>query len=46
MINKRFKALAQCQPAKQETMIKLIDAVIVKHRVESAIRPVDREKSY
>ncbi|MEH0834605.1 helix-turn-helix transcriptional regulator [Pectobacterium cacticida] len=41
----RFKALAQCQPEEQETVIKLIDAVIVKHRVESAIRPVDQEKS-
>ncbi|EFE97793.1 helix-turn-helix domain-containing protein [Serratia odorifera] len=41
----RFKALAQCQPEEQETVIKLIDAVIVKHRVESAIRPVDQKKS-
>lgn len=41
----RFKALVQCDPEEQEMVIKLIDAVIVKHRVESAIRPVDREKS-
>ncbi|AUX71700.1 helix-turn-helix domain-containing protein [Erwinia pyrifoliae] len=41
----RFRALAQCQPEEQETVIKLIDAVIVKHRVESAIRPVDRDRS-
>ncbi|BFI43924.1 transcriptional regulator [Yersinia pseudotuberculosis] len=40
----RFKALSQCQPEEQETVIKLIDAVIVKHRVESALQPVDPEK--
>lgn len=37
----RFRALAQCQPEEQETVIKLIDAVIVKNRVETAVRPVD-----
>ncbi|ACT07637.1 transcriptional regulator, XRE family [Dickeya chrysanthemi Ech1591] len=40
----RFKALAQCLPEEQETVIKLIDAVVVKHRVESAMRPIDQEK--
>ncbi|WJM85469.1 helix-turn-helix transcriptional regulator [Dickeya chrysanthemi] len=40
----RFKALAQCLPEEQEMVIKLIDAVIVKHRVESAMRPIDQEK--
>lgn len=38
----RFRALTQCEPDEQETVIRLIDAVIVKHRVESAIRPVDK----
>ncbi|SUG28059.1 Uncharacterised protein [Salmonella enterica subsp. arizonae] len=37
----RFKALEQCGPEEQETVIKLIDAVIMKNRIESAIRPVD-----
>ncbi|MEI7285971.1 helix-turn-helix domain-containing protein [Pectobacterium carotovorum] len=41
----RFKALAKCHPDEQEMVIKLIDAVVVKHRVESAIRPIDQEKS-
>ncbi|QIZ51852.1 XRE family transcriptional regulator [Dickeya zeae] len=40
----RFKALAQCLPEEQEMVIKLIDAVVVKHRVESAMRPIDGEK--
>ncbi|EBF2920014.1 helix-turn-helix transcriptional regulator [Salmonella enterica subsp. enterica serovar Agama] len=39
----RFRALEQCQPEEQETVIKLIDAVIMKNRIESAIRPVDRK---
>ena len=37
----RFRALAQCQQAEQEAVIRLIDAVIVKHRVESAMVPMD-----
>ncbi|MBN3053792.1 helix-turn-helix transcriptional regulator [Pectobacterium brasiliense] len=41
----RFKALAQCPPDEQEMVIKLIDAVIMKHRIESAIRPIDQEKN-
>ncbi|MBC8955001.1 helix-turn-helix domain-containing protein [Xenorhabdus sp. PB62.4] len=40
----RFKALEECQPEEQETVIKLIDAVIMKNRVESAMRPVEQEK--
>ncbi|GAB7203436.1 hypothetical protein OS12_48870 [Dickeya oryzae] len=40
----RFKALVQCLPEEQEMVIKLIDAVVVKHRVESAMRPIDGEK--
>lgn len=36
----RFKALALCQQDEQEAVIRLIDAVIVKHRVESAMAPV------
>ena len=38
----RFRALTQCEPDEQETVIRLIDAVIVKHRVESAMQPVDK----
>jgi transcriptional regulator with XRE-family HTH domain len=38
----RFRALTQCEPDEQETVIRLIDAVIVKNRVESAIQPVDK----
>lgn len=38
----RFRALTLCEPDEQETVIRLIDAVIVKHRVESAVRPVDK----
>ncbi|WP_233965520.1 helix-turn-helix domain-containing protein [Pectobacterium versatile] len=41
----RFNALTQCHPDEQEMVIKLIDAVIVKHRIESAIRPIDQEKN-
>jgi len=37
----RFRALSQCEPEEQETVIRLIDAVIVKHRVESALNSVD-----
>lgn len=40
----RFQALAQCEPEEQEAVIRLIDAVIVKHRVESAMQPVDKER--
>ncbi|MBD1226988.1 MULTISPECIES: helix-turn-helix domain-containing protein [Xenorhabdus] len=40
----RLKALEECQPEEQETVIKLIDAVIMKSRVESAMRPVEQEK--
>lgn len=36
----RFRALSNCEPEKQETVIRLIDAVIVKHRVEAALTPV------
>lgn len=39
----RFRALTQCQPDEQETVIRLIDAMIVKNRVESAIQPVDKQ---
>ena len=38
----RFKALINCPQEEQETVIKLIDAVIVKNRVESALQPVDK----
>lgn len=36
----RFRALSHCEPEEQETVIRLIDAVIVKHRVEAALTPV------
>ncbi len=36
----RFRALAQCELAEQEAVIRLIDAVVVKHRVESAMQPL------
>jgi len=36
----RFRALSQCELEEQETVIRLIDAVIVKHRVEAALTPV------
>jgi len=36
----RFKELQGFDTEDQETVIKLIDAMIVKHRVESAIAPV------
>lgn len=39
----RFRALAQCQQDEQEAVIRLIDAVIVKHRVESAMAPLGRQ---
>jgi len=38
----RFKALQGFDSEDQETVIKLIDAMIVKHRVESAIAPVEK----
>ncbi|MDY4380524.1 helix-turn-helix transcriptional regulator [Pectobacterium brasiliense] len=41
----RFKTLAQCQSEEQEAVIKLIDAVIVKHQVESTSRTLDQKKS-
>lgn len=38
----RFKVLQGFDSEDQETVIKLIDAMIVKHRVESAIAPVEK----
>jgi hypothetical protein len=40
----RFQALAQCELEEQEAVIRLIDAVIVKHRVESAVQPVGKQR--
>ena len=37
----RFKALTQCEPAEQEAVMRLIDAVVVKHRIESAMQPLE-----
>jgi hypothetical protein len=38
----RFRALAQCELEEQEAVIRLIDAVVGKHRVESAMLPVGK----
>ena len=39
---KRFRALEQLDANNQETVIKVIDAMIAKQRVESALQPVDQ----
>ncbi|MES2299848.1 MAG: hypothetical protein V4582_22605 [Pseudomonadota bacterium] len=39
----RFQALALCEPAEREAVIQLIDAVVVKHPVESAMQPLGKE---
>ena len=36
----RFRALQQFTPESQETVINVIDAIIVKERAEAAVRPV------
>ena len=36
----RFRALSQCEAEDQKTVNRLIDAVIVKHRVEAILKPV------
>ena len=40
----RFQALAKCEQEEQDAVIRLIDAVIVKHRVESAMQPMDKNR--
>jgi transcriptional regulator with XRE-family HTH domain len=40
----RFKVLEGFNANDQETVIKLIDAMIVKQRVESAMQPLGRER--
>ncbi len=42
----RFRALAQCELEEQEAVIRLIDAVVVKHRVESAMQPVGKTRGH
>jgi transcriptional regulator with XRE-family HTH domain len=37
----RFRALETFEADDQETVIKLIDAMIVKHRAESAVKPLE-----
>jgi transcriptional regulator with XRE-family HTH domain len=37
----RFHAIEEFEPDDRETIIKLIDAMIVKHRVEGALSPID-----
>jgi transcriptional regulator with XRE-family HTH domain len=39
---KCFHVLSQCKIKKQETAMRLNDAVIVKHRVEAALTPVSQ----
>lgn len=41
----RFRALQGLGGDEQEVVIKLIDAVIVKNRVEGALAPIDRRAS-
>ncbi len=41
---KRFKAVEDFDGADQETIISLIDAMIVKRRVESAVAPFDQQQ--
>ena len=38
----RFKTLEGMSPSDQEAIITLIDAVIVKHKMEGALTPVDQ----
>ena len=40
----RFKALEAFNAQDQEVVIKLIDAMIIKQRVESAMQPVGKAK--
>ena len=40
----RFQALAQCPLEEQDAVIRLIDAVIVKHRMETAMQPLGKER--
>ena len=37
----RFRAIEEFEPDDRETIIKLIDAMIVKHKVEGALSPID-----
>lgn len=41
----RFRALEAASQDDKETVIKLIDALVVRHRVESAVRPLGRRKT-
>jgi hypothetical protein len=36
-----FRALMKCEPEEQGAIIRLIGGAIVKHRVESAVQPMD-----
>lgn len=40
----RFQALAQCQQEDQDAAIRLIDALIFRHRMESAAQATDKER--
>lgn len=39
----RLQELEQFESEDQETIIKMIDAMIVKRRVEGAVKPIDRQ---
>jgi len=41
----RFKALQDFEADDQEVVIKLIDAMITKHQVEGALKPLDTRRS-
>ena len=41
----RFEAMQSFQTEDQEAVLRLIDAMIVKHRVEGALAPIDRRAS-
>jgi len=42
----RLRELEQFDNEDQETIIKLVDAMIVKRRVEGAMLPIDQQTSY
>jgi transcriptional regulator with XRE-family HTH domain len=41
---RRFEAVQDLGPEDQQVVIHVIDALLVKHRVEGAVKPVDRPK--
>ena len=45
-LRERFRALAQCELEEQEAVIRLIDALVVKHRVESAMQLLGKARGH